>query len=246
MSSATLPSSHPYQAQSQTYPLIPNRLQRLTHRHLFFRALIPAISNLDYGILIPPNCSLSVLGDLKEVVVCVPLHEREDWRTVCTTSPFVKNCKAVEKIDGLYVNIEFKDGSQLKLQLLSQFGYRGRDSQQIEDILPEVLIHRDGIKIADVCQVVEFHWLRSHERNQKFPIDFRPLVLALPVNTQEKIARYLCEQYELNPHRLFHLLTHTPNYRTAINQKMKLGRNPRIRLTGLASLFSLFLLSVSS
>ncbi|MEL6592666.1 MAG: hypothetical protein AAFQ87_20315 [Bacteroidota bacterium] len=246
MPSATLPPSHPYQSLSRNYPLIANRLQRLTHRHLFFRALVPAVSSLDYGMLIPTNCSLSVLGDLKEVSICILEQEREDWQTVCTTSPYVLSHKVVEKANGLYFNIEFKDGSQLKLNLLSQFSYRGKSIQSSEQILPKVLIHRDGIKIADARQVVEFHWLQSHERNQKFPIDFRPLLLALPVDTQREIADYLCQKYALEPHRLFHLLTHTPNYRAAINQKMKLGRSPRVRLAGLASLFSLLFFSLSS
>ncbi|MEM6347076.1 MAG: hypothetical protein AAF927_24520 [Bacteroidota bacterium] len=247
MSVAPLPSHHPYYSRPASFPNVRDRLNRLTHRHLFLRSLVPAISFLDYGFLIPENASLSFLGDLSEISIVIKTAEVEDWHTAITASSFVNTHQIEKRNDQVTFKLIFQDASQLNLRLYTAFCYRGKAYQNIDLVLEKVLIHRDGIKIANICHSVEFHWLRSHELNRKFSTDFRPLLLAQKPEKQVEAARYICHKYRLESHRLFHLLTHTPTYRKSIERRMGFsGKRQKMAILGLASLFQLFMLSPSS
>lgn len=247
MSVVPLPSHHPYYSRPVSFQNVSDRLNRLTHRHLFLRSLVPAIGFLDYGFLVPENASLSLLGDLSEISIAIKASEIEDWKTAITASSFVKEQRDAQKGGQTSLNLIFQDGSDLCLQLYTDFTYRGKPYMHIDMVLDKVLIHRDGIKIANICHAVEFHWIKSHEINRKFSTDFRPLLLGQATNKQVEAAEYLCHKYRLEPHRLFHLLTHTPTYRKAIDKRMGLNSDrKKVDLMGFAGLFQLFVLSPSS
>ena len=247
MSVASLPSNHPYHSRPATFASSRDRLNRLTHRHLFLRSLVPAISFLDYGFLVPENASLSLLGDLSEISIAISSDELEDWNTAITASSFVNNRQLVKRNNQTTFKLSFQDESQLNLHLITAFSYREKLYQNIDLVLEKVLIHRDGIKIANVCDTVEFHWLKSHEINRKFSTDFRPLLLGQAPEKQVEAARYICHKYRLESHRLFHLLTHTPTYRKSIDKRMGLHSNRQnTAFVSLAGLFQVFMLSPSS
>ncbi|MFK7922272.1 MAG: hypothetical protein AB8H47_09970 [Bacteroidia bacterium] len=246
MSAVSFPSHHPYHSRPVSFQNVSDRLNRLTHRHLFLRSLVPAIGNLDYGFLVPENASLSLLGDLQEISVVINTDELEDWKTVVTASPFVRKYLQTQKITETSLKLSFQDGSNLNLILVQEFRYRDKLFLEQAAVLADGMIHRDGIKISNICQVVEYHWLKSHATNSKFPIDFRALLLGQSPDRQVEAAQYICSKYNLDSHRLFHLLTHTPTYRKAINNAMGLNSNRNMSLVGFTGLFQLFMLSHSS
>lgn len=246
MSAVSFPSHHPYHSRPVSFQSVSDRLNRLTHRHLFLRSLVPAIGNLDYGFLVPENASLSLLGDLHEISVAINTDELEDWKTAATASPFVSRHQESQKIGQTHLALSFQDGSNLNLILVQEFGYRDKFFLEQSAVLEAAMIHRDGIKIANICHVVEYHWLKSHASKRKFPIDFRPLLLGQAPERQIEAANYICDKYKLKPHRLFHLLTHTPTYRKSIDNIMGLNSNRNLSLVGLTGLFQLFMLSHSS
>lgn len=246
MSVVNLPSHHPYHSRPVSFQNVSDRLNRLTHRHLFLRSLVPAIGNLDYGFLVPENASLSLLGDLPEISVAINTHELEDWKTAATASPFVSRYQQTQKATQTNLALSFQDGSNLNLVLVQAFCYRDKPFLEQAVVLENAMIHRDGIKIANICHAVEYHWLKSHASKSKFPIDFRPLLLGQAPERQVEAAQYICDKYDLESHRLFHLLTHTPTYRKAIDNVMGLNSNRNLSLIGLTGLFQLFMLSHSS
>lgn len=196
--------SHPENAR--------NRLNEITHKHLFLRSLVRGIGFLDYGFMIPSGISLTEIGKLDQWHILVSPTDRHDLEMLLRNSPYISACKVRRKGGWSFLKLVFLDKSSLELILTERLCIRQHAFLNAKDVLHNSFINRDGLKLVKSQHSFEYHWMRCNEQRVGFPEKLKLFYFLKPTQEQHMIAQYICQKYRLAYRRLGQLISQSPGF----------------------------------
>lgn len=136
-------------------------LSYVTYRHLFMRALFPLMAHIPYVLLKRHYLPISTLANNDSLDILTAKDMVEDWTNLCSFSAYVNRLKVTDKGRETHLKIYFSDNSTLTLRLVHSLSYVGLTWVDVEAVLGQALINREGIKIADTQFYLEYTYLSA-------------------------------------------------------------------------------------
>ncbi|MEO1451149.1 MAG: hypothetical protein AAFV07_16585 [Bacteroidota bacterium] len=191
-------------------------LNYVTYRHLFMRALFPSVSHLSYVLLKRHFLPVSSLGNSKSLNILTAKSTVEDWINLCSFSPYVQRLDRQEKARKTYLGIQFSDGSSLTLHLVHSLSYLGLTWIDVESVLQQATINREGVKIADPHFYLEYTYLSAVLSRRPVDSEYVYYFCDRPAAFQTRLLRKFKQRYPVQATSLAELFACTYQHRRRV------------------------------
>lgn len=191
-------------------------LNHVTYRHLFMRALFPSVAHLPYVLLKRHFLPISSLGNNKELEILTAKSTLEEWKNLCSYSPYINELETKEKPRETHLLIHFSDGSSLNLRMVHSLSYLGLTWVDITSVLEQATINREGVKIADQLFYLEYTYLAAVLSRKPVDSEYVYFFCDQPMIQQEKLLASFKSRYPVQATSLAELFAKTFQHRRSV------------------------------
>ncbi|MCI5055475.1 MAG: hypothetical protein MRY83_05155 [Flavobacteriales bacterium] len=180
---------------------VPNQKQQ------FIYELCNAVHDTRYAWLKHAGISIHNFPENSDIDLAVLLEDGEGIIRLCENSPYVQRVLVSRKSYMKKVELFFKEGSYLSLDLIHEFKRKSQRMMDIKPLLRSVTRNEEGILIPDVRFDMEYMMCFYNLNNAHIPSKYCHWFGRQSFSDKERTNNYLMSKYRLNLKELNQILS---------------------------------------
>lgn len=192
----------------------------MSHRKEFLHYFFNRASDFRYALLKFTCEYIDEIPDSSDVDLLIKECEKVKFIKLIRSGNNIEWVHVYKKSFVTFVNISFKDGSYLEVDLIHRFDRKGIIYLDAKDILNHVSITKENVKVAALKHNYEYIALFNLINNANTPDRYVQYYSSLSKEERSEIFGYICHKYKLHLNTLDELFISSERESKKIIQKI--------------------------
>ncbi len=192
----------------------------MSHRKEFLHYFFKGASDFRYALLKFTHEFIDEIPTSSDIDLLIKESEKIKFLKLIRAGDNIEWVHVYKKSFVTFVNISFKDGTYLEVDLIHRFDRKGIIYLEAKDILNHVIISKENIKVAALKHNYEYIVLFNLINKANTPDRYVQYYTSLSKEERSEIFGYICHKYKLHLNTLDELFVTSERESKKIIQKI--------------------------
>ncbi len=194
----------------------------MNNRQEFLHNFFSAASEFHYAMLKFTYKSIDEIPETSDIDLLIKQKDRKNFIQIIRNGRNIEWVHLYKKSFVTFVNISFKDGTYLEVDLIHRFDRKGVIYLDAKDILKHSKETAEGVSVSSIKHMFEYVILFNLINGANTPDRYVQYFSSFNVEERREIFGYICHKYKLTLNILDELFSHTGKDSKKIVESIKL------------------------